>query len=43
MTTFSLRPFARAVRMFYTIVALIGSLLMDISYGLVDPRVRVDK
>ena len=32
-----------AIQMFYTIVALIGSLLMDISYGLVDPRVRVDK
>ena len=29
--------------MFYSIVALIGSLLMDICYGLVDPRVRVDK
>ena len=32
-----------AMQMFYTIVALIGSLLMDLSYGLVDPRVRVDK
>ena len=32
-----------AIQMFYTVVALIGSLLMDISYGLVDPRVRVDK
>ncbi len=32
-----------AIQMFYTIVALIGSLVMDISYGLVDPRVRVDK
>ena len=32
-----------AIQMFYTIVSLIGSLLMDISYGLVDPRVRVDK
>lgn len=32
-----------AIQMFYTIVALIGSLLMDVSYGLVDPRVRVDK
>ena len=32
-----------AIQMFYTIVALMGSLLMDISYGLVDPRVRVDK
>ena len=32
-----------AIQMFYTIVALTGSLVMDISYGLVDPRVRVDK
>ena len=32
-----------AIQMFYTIVSLIGSLLMDISYGMVDPRVRVDK
>ncbi len=32
-----------AIQMFYTIVSLIGSLLIDISYGLVDPRVRVDK
>ena len=32
-----------AIQMFYTVVALIGSLLMDVSYGLVDPRVRVDK
>lgn len=32
-----------AIQMFYTVVALMGSLLMDISYGLVDPRVRVDK
>ncbi len=32
-----------AIQMFYTVVALIGSLIMDVSYGLVDPRVRVDK
>ena len=32
-----------AIQMFYTVVSLLGSLLMDISYGLVDPRVRVDK
>lgn len=32
-----------AIQMFYTVVALLGSLLMDVSYGLVDPRVRVDK
>lgn len=32
-----------AIQMFYTVVSLMGSLLIDISYGLVDPRVRVDK
>ena len=32
-----------AIQMFYTVVSLCGSLLIDISYGLVDPRVRVDK
>lgn len=32
-----------AIQMFYTIVSLMGSLLIDLSYGLVDPRVRVDK
>lgn len=31
------------IQMFYTVVSLLGSLLIDISYGLVDPRVRVDK
>ena len=32
-----------AVQLFYTVVSLIGALIMDLSYGLVDPRVRVDK
>ncbi len=32
-----------AIQMFYSIVSLVGSLLIDISYGIVDPRVRVDK
>ena len=32
-----------AVQMFYTVVSLVGALIMDLSYGLVDPRVRVDK
>ena len=32
-----------AIQMFYSIVSLVGALLIDISYGLVDPRVRVDK
>ena len=32
-----------AIQMFYTIVSLLGALLIDLSYGMVDPRVRVDK
>ena len=32
-----------AIQMFYTVVSLVGMLIMDLSYGLVDPRVRVDK
>ncbi|MBQ3104544.1 MAG: ABC transporter permease [Lachnospiraceae bacterium] len=34
---------ALATQMFYCAVSLIGQLIMDLSYGLVDPRVRVDK
>lgn len=32
-----------AMQMFYTIISLVGILITDLSYGLVDPRVRVDK
>ncbi len=32
-----------AIQMFYTLVSLVGLLLTDLSYGLVDPRVRVNK
>ena len=32
-----------AVQMFYTVISLVGASIMDISYGLADPRVRVDK
>ena len=32
-----------AIQMFYSVIALVGSRLIDISYGIVDPRVRVDK
>ena len=32
-----------AIQMFYTIVSLVGVLITDLSYGIVDPRVRVDK
>lgn len=34
---------ALAIQMLYCAVNLIGNLLTDLSYGLVDPRVRVDK
>lgn len=34
---------ALATQMFYCVVSLVGALIMDLSYGLVDPRVRVDK
>ena len=34
---------ALAIQMFYIVVALVGQLLTDLSYGVVDPRVRVDK
>lgn len=33
---------ALAMQMFYTVIALLGNLLVDIAYGLVDPRIRVD-
>ena len=32
-----------ALQMFYITIALFGNLLIDIAYGLVDPRVRVNK
>ena len=34
---------ALAMQMFYTVVSLVGALIMDLSYGIVDPRVHVDK
>ncbi len=34
---------ALAIQMFYIVISLLGQLIMDLSYGLVDPRVRVDK
>ncbi len=32
-----------AMQMFYVFLALVGNLLVDFAYGLVDPRVRVNK
>lgn len=34
---------ALAMQMFYVLLALVGNLLTDIAYGLVDPRIRVAK
>lgn len=34
---------ALAVQMFYIVISLIGTLLIDLSYGLVDPRVRINE
>ncbi|MFQ9509910.1 MAG: ABC transporter permease [Lachnospiraceae bacterium] len=33
---------ALAMQMFYMVLALLGNLIIDLSYGLVDPRVRVN-
>ena len=32
-----------AMQMFYIVLALAGNLLVDLAYGLVDPRIRVQK
>ena len=34
---------ALAMQMFYVLLALLGNLFVDIAYGLVDPRIRVNK
>lgn len=34
---------ALAMQMFYVLIALVGNLLVDLAYGLVDPRIRVNK
>ena len=31
------------MQLFYVVVALLGNLVIDIVYGLVDPRVRVNQ
>lgn len=33
---------AIAIQMFYIVIALVGNLVTDLSYGIVDPRVRVN-
>ena len=32
-----------ALQMFYITISLVGNLLIDLAYGMVDPRVRVNK
>lgn len=32
-----------ALQMFYIIIGLLGNLIIDLAYGLVDPRIRVNK
>lgn len=34
---------ALAIQLFYVVISLFGRLLIDLSYGLVDPRVRITK
>jgi peptide/nickel transport system permease protein len=34
---------ALAINMFYCVITLIGNLIIDLSYGIVDPRIRVNK
>lgn len=34
---------ALAMQMFYVIISLAGNLIIDLSYGFVDPRIRVNK
>ena len=31
------------LQMFYVIVGLLGNLIVDIAYGLADPRIRVNR
>ena len=31
-----------AMQMFYVVLALVGNLFVDLAYGLVDPRIRVN-
>ena len=32
-----------ALQMFYVLLGLLGNLIIDITYGFVDPRIRVNK
>lgn len=34
---------AMGIQMFYIVVSLVGNLMIDLSYGIVDPRIRIAK
>lgn len=34
---------AMGIQMFYIVLSLVGNLLIDLSYGIVDPRIRISK
>ena len=36
-------PVILALQMFYIFIGLVGNLIIDISYGIVDPRIRINK
>ena len=36
-------PIILALQMFYVLIGLVGNLIIDISYGIVDPRIRINK
>jgi len=36
-------PVILALQMFYVLIGLLGNLIIDISYGFIDPRIRVNK
>ena len=36
-------PVILALQMFYVLIGLVGNLIIDISYGIVDPRIRINK
>lgn len=34
---------ALAIQLFYVVISLVGNLIIDLSYGIVDPRIRINK
>ena len=31
------------LQMFYVLIALLGNMIIDLAYGIIDPRIRVSK